>query len=121
MNWFFCSLYEQVKELPLNRKAVGYKWVFKLKLNPDNSITRYKAHLVAKGYLQIPGQDFTETTSPVACLASYHAILSLAAKLNLETHHLDIKTAFLNRTLDKEIYMKAPDDLSTGKNSLWKL
>ena len=30
--------YKWVKELPLNRKAVGYKWVFKLKFNPDNSI-----------------------------------------------------------------------------------
>jgi hypothetical protein len=30
--------YKWVKELPPGRKAVGYKWVFKLKLNPDNSI-----------------------------------------------------------------------------------
>jgi len=30
--------YERVSELPPGRKAVGYKWVFKLKLNPDNSI-----------------------------------------------------------------------------------
>jgi hypothetical protein len=99
---------------------VGYKWVFKLKLNPDNSIARYKARLVAKGYSQVPGQDFTETTSPVARLASYRAILSLAAKLNLEAHHLDIETAFLNGELDEEIYMKAPDGFA-GNNGVWKL
>ena len=113
--------YKWVKELPPGRKAVGYKWVFKLKLNPDNSIARYKARLVAKGYSQIPGQDFTETTSPVARLASYRALLSLAAKLNLEAHHLDIETAFLNGTLDEEIYMKAPDSSSTGSNEVWQL
>ena len=78
--------YELVNDLPTGRKAIGYKWVFKLKLNPDNSIARYKARLVAKGYSQIPGQDFTETTSPVARLASYRALLSLAAKLDLEAH-----------------------------------
>jgi hypothetical protein len=113
--------YERVKELPPGRKAVGYKWIFKLKLNPDNLIAQYKARLVVKGYLQVPGQDFTETTSPVARLASYHALLSLAAKLNLEAHHLDIETAFLNRTLDEEIYMKAPDSFNTGSSSLWRL
>jgi hypothetical protein len=113
--------YEQVKTLPLGRKAIGYKWVYKLKLNPDNSIARYKARLVAKGYSQIPGQDFTETTSPVAHLASYHSLLSLAAKLNLEAHHLDIETAFLNGVLDEEIYMKAPDGLDTGSNGIWRL
>ena len=113
--------YKQVRELPPGRKAIGYKWVFKLKLNPDNSIARYKARLVAKGYSQVPGQDFTETTSPVARLASYRALLSLAAKMNLEAHHLDIETAFLNGTLDEEIYMKAPNESNTRSDNLWKL
>ena len=62
-----------------------------------------------------------ETTSPVARLALYHAPLSLATKLNLKAHHLDIKTVFLNGTLDKEIYMKAPDGLNTGRNNVLKL
>jgi len=88
-----------------------------MKLNPDNLITQYKACLVAKGYSQVPGQDFMETTSPVARLALYHTLLSLATKLNLEAHHLDIETAFLNRTLDEEIYMKAPDGLGNVWNS----
>ena len=110
-----------MRELPQGRKAVGCRWVFKLKLNPDNSIACYKARLVAKGYSQVPGQDFTETTSPVARLASYCALLSLATKLNLEAHHLDIETAFLNGTLDEEIYMKAPDGFNTRNNDLWKL
>ena len=115
------STYKQVKELPPGRKAVRYKWVFKLKLNPDNLIAWYKACLVAKGYSQIPGQDFTETTSPVARLASYCALLSLAAKMNLEAHHLDIETVFLNSILDEEIYMKAPDSFRTGNDKIWKL
>ena len=113
--------YEQVERLPPGRKAVGYKWVFKLKLNLDNSIARYKARLVAKGYSQVPSQDFTETTSPVACLLSYHALLSLAAKLNLEVHHLDIETMFLNGTLDEEIYMKAPGSSDTSSDEVWQL
>jgi Reverse transcriptase (RNA-dependent DNA polymerase) len=113
--------YKRVDELAPGRKAVGYKWVFKLKLNPDNSIAQYKARLVAKGYSQVPGQDFTETTIPVARLASHRALLSLAAKMNLEAYHLDIETAFLNGTLDEEIYMKAPDGFNTGNRGVWRL
>ena len=60
-------------------------------------------------------------SSPVARLASYCALLSLAVKLNLEAHHLDIKTAFLNGTLDEEIYMQAPDGIDTGNSNIWKL
>ena len=62
-----------------------------------------------------------ETTSPVAQLASYRALLSHAAKLDLEAHHLDIETAFLNGTLEEEIYMKALDRLDTDNNGIWKL
>ena len=37
-------------ELLNNGKAIGYKWVFKVKENPDGFILKYKARLVAKGF-----------------------------------------------------------------------
>lgn len=33
------------------------KWVFKVKLNPDGEVSKYKARLVVEGYLQNPGID----------------------------------------------------------------
>lgn len=55
--------WEYVK-LPPGRKAIGSKWVFKIKRNADGSIDRYKGRLVAKGYSQRPGIDFNEVFSP---------------------------------------------------------
>lgn len=45
------------------KKAIGCKWVFRVKENPDGSIDKYKAWLVAKGFLQQAGSDFTGTFS----------------------------------------------------------
>ena len=36
--------------LPLDKRSIGHKWVYRMKLNPDGSMERYKARLVAKGY-----------------------------------------------------------------------
>ena len=56
-------------ELPNDRKAVGSKWVFKLKTNAEGSVERYKARLVAQGFSQKFGVDYDETFCPVVRLS----------------------------------------------------
>jgi len=60
----------KVAQLPPGRKVVGSKWIFKVKRNIDGSVECFKAGLVAKGYSQCPGFDFTETFAPCVLLCS---------------------------------------------------
>ena len=96
-------------ELPPGRKAIGSKWIFKLKTDADGKIERYKARLVAQGFNQRYGIDYEETFSPVVRFESVRTVLALAAKLGFKLHQMDIKTAFLNGELEEEIFMRQPE------------
>jgi hypothetical protein len=91
-----------------DNKAIGSKWVFKTRRNPDGS-TRFKARLVIKGFEQRRGQDFDEIYAPVGKLTTLRYLLGLAAKQRWSINHMDVVTAFLNPRIDRdEVYMALP-------------
>ncbi|CAA7038223.1 unnamed protein product [Microthlaspi erraticum] len=110
-------------ELPHGAKAIGLKWVFKLKRNSDGSINKHKARLVAKGYVQRYGIDFEEVFAPVARLETIRFLIGLAASRGWEIHHLDVKTAFLHGELKEIVYVSQPEgfEVKGSENKVYKL
>ncbi|GKF84834.1 retrotransposon protein, putative, ty1-copia subclass [Tanacetum coccineum] len=92
-------------DLPLNCKTVGSKWIFMKKTDMDDIVHTYKARLVVKGYTQHYRVDYEETFSPVADIRAIRILVSIAAYYDYEIWKMDVKTAFLNGYLDKDIYM----------------
>lgn len=99
----------KLSELPPGHKAIGLKWIYKLKRDKNGKIVKYKARIVAKEYVQKWGVDFEEIFAPVTRLETVRLLLALAAKHGWEVHHLDVKTAFLNGDIQEEVYVCQPD------------
>ena len=95
-------------KLPTGRKPVRCKWIFKTKRTSEGKVERYKARFVAKGYTQKPGEDHDETFSPVVRYSSIRTLLAFSVQNGMIIHQMDVVTAFLNGTLDEDIYMEQP-------------
>lgn len=104
----------QLKDLPDGQNLVGSKWVFDIKRNPDGSIRRYKARLVAQGFSQRAGIDFQETFSPTVKYDSIRLLLALAANEDLEIHQMDVENAYLASDLKEVVYMRPPKGFDAG-------
>ncbi|GBP75030.1 Retrovirus-related Pol polyprotein from transposon TNT 1-94 [Eumeta japonica] len=101
----------ELSDPPKDGTVVQCKWVLRKKYDSENKV-RFRARLVAKGYSQIEGVDFTETFSPVVRHTTLRLLFALSVQLGLSTTHLDVTTAFLNGTFNKTIYMKIPKGFS---------
>lgn len=80
--------------LPHGRKLVRCKWVYRTKYAADGSIDKYKASLVAKGFSQVEGIDYSETFAPVAKMDSIRLVLALATAQGWSVFQMDVKSAF---------------------------
>lgn len=100
--------------LPEGCRAIGCRWLFKIKHGANGEIEKYKARLVAKGFSQRQGFDYNETYVPVAKLTTLRTMLSIANQEKLMIHQMDVKAAFLNGNLDEEIFMNQPEGFTTG-------
>ena len=81
----------------------------KVKRDANGNLDRFKGSLVALGYSQTQGVDYDEVFSPVARYSAIRSLLALANSNDWEIHQMDVKTAFLNGSIDSEIYMSQPE------------
>ena len=106
---------------PEGRKTITCKWVYRIKYDANGNVVRHKARLVARGYSQIHGLDYTETFAPVTRLETLRLLFALAVEKDWEVRQIDVKTAYLYGDLDEEIYMESPEGSDNPPDHVYRL
>ena len=86
----------------------GGDGIYTVKSSPD-SVDKFKARYVAKGYSQVSDLYYHETFSPTARITSIRMLLQLALQDNLIVHQMDVSSAYLNAPIDCEIFIEQPE------------
>ena len=95
----------ELSDLAIDKKPFGVKWVHKMKCKRNGKIDRFKARLVAKGYKQNPGFDYFKVFALVVKLNTIYMIISLSTQNKWKIYHMDIKSAFVNYTLEEKVHV----------------
>ena len=105
-------------------KPIKSRWVFAHKTS-SNDKEIFRARLVARGFEQKPGIDFSEHElyAPVAMLDSVRILIANACSQKQCLHHVDISKAFLNASLsnDEHLYLEIPDGYNVDSNKILRL
>ena len=108
--------FEKIDILPPNAKVITgkSKLLFKMVLNPDNTLKKFKVRLVARGDQQ-RWDTYNETYAGTAKRKSVMLLLNLATALGYHVHTADITAAFLYPELNEELYLEMPSELNGRK------
>jgi hypothetical protein len=100
---------------PKGANQVSTKWVYTIKTKVDGTIERFKARLVARGFSQVYGQDYTDTFALTVRMDTLRLFLAMVAREDLDCSHFDIKNAFTESHLAEEIYLSPPNGMEIKK------
>ena len=100
------------KVLMGKHRPIRCKYVFKRKRLKNGSM-QYKSRLVACGYSQVAGVNFSldETYAGVCSYSSMRFLLSYGCQKGYLMSQVDISSAYLESYLDEDVYMVPPEDL----------
>ncbi|CAH0476233.1 unnamed protein product [Peronospora belbahrii] len=96
-------------KLPNGQRAIGTKWVFKIKRKADRSIKKYKARLVAKGFRLKYGINYTETFSSVVKYVTIRIVIAVAKHFGWILDQFDVVTAFLYAVMKEHVFCVIPE------------
>nr|GEU96805.1 retrovirus-related Pol polyprotein from transposon TNT 1-94 [Tanacetum cinerariifolium] len=99
------------QDAPSSNKVmlIKLKWIYKVKTDEFGGILKNKARLVAQGFRQEEEIDFEESFALVTRIEAIRIFVANAANKNMTIFQMDVKMAFFNNELKKEVYVSQPE------------
>nr|GEZ86313.1 putative ribonuclease H-like domain-containing protein [Tanacetum cinerariifolium] len=98
----------QEVDLPLGKRVIGTKWVYRNKKDEKGIVVRNKARLVAQVHTQEEGINYKVVFAPVARIKAIRLFLAYASFIGFMVYQMDVKSAFLYGTIEEEVYVCQP-------------
>ncbi|GJT10188.1 putative ribonuclease H-like domain-containing protein [Tanacetum coccineum] len=95
-------------DLPIRKRAIGTKWVFRNKKDERGIMIRNRERLDAQGHIQEEGIDYDEVFASVARIEATRFFLAYASFMGFLVYQMDVKSAFLYGTIEEEVYVTQP-------------
>ncbi|KAK3282268.1 hypothetical protein CYMTET_9991 [Cymbomonas tetramitiformis] len=110
-----------MEDVPPGVRLLDMALVLKVKLDKHRQLQKRKARVCVRGNKQEYGVDYFDTFAPCTQLSSVRLVIILALNLGLEVYHMDVETAFLNSTLEEDLYVRLPRGLGYQGRTCAKL
>nr|GEY27332.1 putative ribonuclease H-like domain-containing protein [Tanacetum cinerariifolium] len=89
-------------------QIIGTKWIFRNKKDERGIVIMNKAIFFAQGHTQEEGINYEEVFAPVARIEAIRLFLAYASFMGFIVYQMDVKSAFLYRTIEEEVYVCQP-------------
>ena len=109
------------EDIPEGKSIISSKNVWKTKRDGEGNVTKQKNRIIARGFSQVPGEDFDNTFASTTRFTTLHCLISITAQEGWELHQFDVNGAYLKGELDEELYMEVPEgvNIEGRESSAW--
>ena len=90
-------------------RTLDTKYIFRIKRDKEGKVSKFKTRLTLRGFRQLPTVDYGETFAAVPKATTFRLFFTLAVQYHMDLQQMDVKTAFLYGTIDRELYIKMPE------------
>ena len=87
---------------------IDAKWVYTWEVDDHRWVVKAKSRLVARGFKQREGVDFSETFASTVSSSCVRLLSAIACECDLDLCHFDLNQAFVQSDLEEDVFLRLP-------------